>query len=100
MALEFMERGWSLKAMHKLMLTSRAYQMSSIDVPANLAIDPENRLFWRAPRVRLDAETIRDEILATAGSLDRTIGGPSIFPYIDPDLFEELAPHLARPAGR
>ena len=71
------------------MLTSRAYQMASIDIPANVAIDPENRLFWRAPRTRLDAETIRDGILAVAGSLDRTLGGPSIFPYIDPDLFEE-----------
>jgi hypothetical protein len=63
--------------------------MSSVDIPANVAIDPENRMFWRAPRVRLEAEIIRDGILAVSGSLDRTIGGPSIFPYIDPDLFEE-----------
>ena len=89
LALEFMDRGWSMKAMHRLMLTSRAYQMSGVDIAANVAIDPENRLFWRAPRVRLEAEIIRDEILAVAGSLDRTLGGPSIFPYIDPDLFEE-----------
>ena len=47
--------------MHRLMLTSRAYQMASIDIPANVAIDPENRLFWRAPRVRLEAEIIRDD---------------------------------------
>jgi mono/diheme cytochrome c family protein len=89
LAAEFMDRGWSLKPMHRLMLTSRAYQMSSNDIAANLGVDPENRLFWRAPRVRLEAEIIRDEILAVAGSLDQTIGGPSIFPYIDPDLFEE-----------
>ena len=89
LALEFMDRGWSMKAMHKLMLTSRAYQMASVDIPANVAIDPENRMFWRAGRIRLDAETIRDEILAVAGSLDPSIGGPSMFPYIDPDLFEE-----------
>jgi len=75
--------------MHKLMLTSRAYQMASIDIPANVTIDPENRLFWRAPRVRLEAEIIRDAIMSTSGALDRTLGGPSIFPYIDPDLFEE-----------
>lgn len=88
LALELIDRGWSLKAMHRLMMTSRAYQMASIDIPGNIAIDPENRMFWRAPRVRLEAEIIRDGILAVAGSLDRTIGGPSVFPYIDPDLFE------------
>ena len=57
--------------------------------PANVAIDPENRLFWRMPRQRLEAEIIRDQMLAVAGTLDRTLGGPNVFPYIDPDLFEE-----------
>jgi hypothetical protein len=89
LALEFMDRNWSMKAMHRLLVTSRAYQMASIDIPANVAIDPENRLFWRAPRVRLEAEIIRDNIMAVSGALDRTLGGPSIFPYIDPDLFAE-----------
>jgi hypothetical protein len=89
LALEFIDRGWSMKAMHRLILTSRAYQMASIDIPGNVAIDPENRLFWRAPRVRLEAEIIRDNIMAVSGALDRTLGGPSIFPYIDPDLFAE-----------
>lgn len=88
LAVEFVERGWSLKAMHRLMLTSEAYQMSSRDIAANLAIDPENRFFWRMPRQRLEAEAIRDAVLATAGTLDRTLGGPNIFPFIDPDLFE------------
>jgi hypothetical protein len=89
LAVEFVERGWSLKAMHRLMLTSQAYQMASRDIAANAAVDPENRLFWRMPRQRLEAEAIRDVILATAGSLDRTVGGPNVFPYIDPDLFEK-----------
>jgi hypothetical protein len=62
--------------------------MSSDDIPADVAIDPENRLFWRMPRVRLEAEIIRDEVLAVAGNLDRTIGGPAVFPYIDPKLFQ------------
>jgi hypothetical protein len=53
-----------------------------------VAIDPENHLFWRMPRQRLEAEALRDLILATSGSLDRTMGGPNVFPYIDPDLFE------------
>jgi hypothetical protein len=89
LAVEFVERGWSLKAMHRLMLTSEAYQMSSADVTSSAAIDPENTLLWRMPRVRLEAEAIRDSILATAGTLDRRVGGPSVFPYIDPDLFEK-----------
>jgi hypothetical protein len=89
LALEFIDRGWSVKAMHRLMLTSAVYRMSSDDTSANVAIDPENRLFWRMPRVRLEAEVIRDAILTAAGTLDRTLGGPAIFPYIDPDLFEK-----------
>jgi mono/diheme cytochrome c family protein len=88
LAVEFVERGWSVKAMHRLMLTSDAYLASSRDIAANVAIDPENRMFWRMPRQRLEAEAMRDTILATAGSLDRTLGGPNVFPYIDPDLFE------------
>ena len=89
LAVELIDKGWSLKAMHRLMLTSQAYQTSSTDMAASVAIDPENRLFWRMPRVRLDAETVRDAMLATAGTLQRTVGGPAIFPYIDPDLFEK-----------
>jgi mono/diheme cytochrome c family protein len=88
LAVEFVERGWSMKAVHRLILTSAAYQMSSRDVPANVAIDPENRFFWRMARQRLEAEAIRDAILTAAGTLDRTIGGPNVLPYIDPDLFE------------
>ena len=55
----------------------------------NAAIDPENRLLWRMPRLRLEAEIIRDAVLSVAGSLDRRLGGPTILPYIDPDLFEK-----------
>ena len=57
--------------------------------PPTSPIDPENRLFWRMPRQRLEGEIIRDQILAVAGTLDRTLGGPNVFPYIDPDLFEK-----------
>lgn len=88
LALEFIERGWSIKQMHRLMMTSQAYQMASDDVAANVAIDPENRLFWRMPRLRLEAEIIRDAMLAVAGNLDRSLGGPAIYPYIDPKLFQ------------
>jgi hypothetical protein len=88
LAVEFVEQGRSQKAMHRLMLTSEAYRMSSMDVTSNVAIDPENRYLWRMPRLRLEAEIIRDSILAVAGSLDDTVGGPAIFPFVDPDLFE------------
>jgi mono/diheme cytochrome c family protein len=88
LAVEFVARGWSMKQMHRLMMTSRAYRMASDDIASNIAVDPENRFFWRMPRVRLEAEIIRDQILAVAGNLDRALGGPAIFPYIDPKLFQ------------
>jgi mono/diheme cytochrome c family protein len=81
-------KGWSVKRMHRLMMTSQAYQMASDDIAANVAVDPENRLLWRMPRVRLEAEIIRDQVLAVAGNLDRTPGGPCVYPHIDPKLFQ------------
>ncbi len=88
LALEFVESGWSVKHMHRLMLTSEAYRMASRDLPANLQRDPGNQYFWRQSRNRHDAETIRDQILAVAGTLDRSTGGPAVRPYIDPTLFQ------------
>jgi hypothetical protein len=81
-------KGWSVKRMHRLMMTSQAYQMASNDIAANVSIDPENRLLWRMQRVRLEAEIIRDQILAVAGNLNRAMGGPCVHPYIDPKLFQ------------
>jgi cytochrome c553 len=76
LALRFIESGWSVKTMHREMILSAAYQMSSAEDVAGK--DPENRLFSRAPvRERLDAEALRDSILAASGTLDRTIGGPA-----------------------
>jgi hypothetical protein len=74
LATRFVESGWSVKAMHREMVLSTAYRMSSAEEAGGK--DPENRLFSRAPvRERLDAEALRDAILASAGTLDRTIGG-------------------------
>src|SRR5262245_8359144 len=81
-------QAWSVKRMSRLMMTSQAYQMASNDIEANVAIDPENRLLWRMPRVRLEAEIIRDQILSVAVNLDRRLGGPCVYPYIDPKLFQ------------
>ena len=77
LARRFVESGWSVKAMHRLIMLSSAYQESSRAGAEALARDPDNRLFSRTNRRRLDAEAIRDSLLAVAGQLDASIGGPS-----------------------
>jgi hypothetical protein len=89
LASQFIRNGWSVKTMHRLMMTSRAYKLAAVDTMANRTTDPTNRFLWRARRERIDAETLRDAVLASAGTLDRTTGGPAIRPYINPDLYQE-----------
>jgi hypothetical protein len=72
-------RPWTLKRMHKLIMLSNTYQMSSRDDANGLSIDPGNDLFWRFDMRRLTAEELRDSILAVNGSLNLKMGGPSIF---------------------
>ncbi|HCN28451.1 MAG TPA: hypothetical protein DIT64_06705 [Verrucomicrobiales bacterium] len=82
LAVEFMDQGWSLKKLLRLIVTSQTYQQSS-HAPANAAAqdkDPENLLLWRMVRFRLDAEGIRDNALAIAGLLNPKQGGPPIYP--------------------
>jgi hypothetical protein len=88
LASEFVRSGWSVKKMHRMLMNSEAYRMRSDDVEANRKVDPANRFLWRMPRQRLDAETIRDNMLSVAGTLDRKMGGPGVLPYIDPALFQ------------
>ncbi len=88
LAVEFVESGWSVKHMHRLMLKSDAYKMASRDIPQNLGKDGNNRYFWRQSRNRLEAEAIRDQILSVAGTLKLSTGGPAVRPYIDPALFQ------------
>ena len=88
LASRFVEKGWSMKAMHRLMMNSQLYQMSSDDNMADVNVDPENRYFWRMPRERVEAEVLRDEVLSAAGTLDLRQGGPGIYPYISPDIFQ------------
>ncbi len=80
LAVEFMERGWSLKQLHRLIVTSAAYRQSSRVPPTLLARDPYNRLLARGPRFRADAEVVRDVALAASGLLNPKVGGPSVFP--------------------
>jgi hypothetical protein len=80
LAVEFMERGWSLKQLHRLVVTSAVYRQSSHVTPELLARDPYNRLLARGPRFRVDAEIVRDVALAASGLLNEKLGGPSVFP--------------------
>lgn len=81
LAAEFRDSGWSMKHLHRLIVTSAAYRMRSehrVNNPANLKIDPENKYLWRMNAGRLEAEAIRDSVLAAAGNLDTKMGGPEI----------------------
>lgn len=74
LATQFIKSGWSLKAMHRMIVLSHAYRLNASDDPRNAEIDPNNDLLWRFNRRRLSAEEIRDAMLAVSGSLDRTMG--------------------------
>jgi hypothetical protein len=79
---EFVHGGWRMKRMHRLIMLSNAYQMSSAATPSGLERDPANRLFWRFNMRRLAAEEVRDSILAASGQLNLKAGGPGVFPPI------------------
>ena len=80
LAVTFVEQGWSIKKMHRLMLTSQTYRQASAvrGDAVGMKKDAENRLLWHMPTRRLQAEQIRDALLLTTGKLDRTAGGPSV----------------------
>jgi mono/diheme cytochrome c family protein len=88
LAVEFMERGWSLKQLHRLIVTSATYRQSSRATPELLAKDPANRLLARGPRFRVEAEIVRDIALSASGLLNPEIGGPSVFPPAPEFLFQ------------
>lgn len=91
LAVEFIESGWDLQALHRLMVTSAAYQQSSVQTIAQREKDPENRLLLHGPRFRLDGYSIRDIALQASGLLHQQIGGPSVKPYQPPGLWESVA---------
>ena len=78
LAARFMEDGWSVKKMHKLIMLSSVYRQSSENNPRYAQIDPNNRLLWRANIRRLEFEAVRDSLLALGGNLDATMGGQSV----------------------
>jgi hypothetical protein len=95
LAQRFIEGGWSIKAVHKLIMLSRTYQLSSEDDAANLKIDVNNSFHWRFGRHRLDAESIRDALLAVSGGLDKVQGGPHPFPPMSAWNFTQHNPFKA-----
>ncbi len=82
LAAEFMAGGWSIKRIHRLIVLSSTYRMSSRGSTEGLAVDPSNRWMWRFPMRRLGAEEIRNAVLCASGTLNLKAGGPSIYPPI------------------
>ncbi len=95
LAVRFIESGWSIKAMHRLIMLSATYQLSSVTDLRTMSIDPDSELLWRFPRRRLDAEAIRDAMLHLGGNLDRSHGGPHPFPPVGQWGFTQHNPFAA-----
>ena len=83
LASRFIASGWSVKTIHREILLSQTYQLASVGDTRDAAFDPANRWLWRFPASRLDAESIRDAMLAVAGNLDKKLPGPHPFPPIE-----------------
>jgi hypothetical protein len=96
LAVEFMDSGWSLKKLQRLIATSSAYRQSSNVTPELLSKDPDNRLIARGPRYRVDAEVVRDIALAASGLLNSEIGGRSVYPPAPELLFQPPASYAPK----
>ena len=89
LTVEFMDRGWSIKEMHRLMMTSESYRMTaSYESDAATAADIDNQLLWRYRPQRLEAEAIRDSIMTVSGGINLTVGGPAVFPYVPDQVLQ------------
>jgi hypothetical protein len=95
LAARFVGNGWSIKAIHRMIMLSHVYQLSTADDPANSAKDVANDLLWRFNRRRLDAEEIRDAMLAVSGTLDPTMDGPQPFPPESAWHYTQHVPFIA-----
>jgi len=90
LATKFIDSGWDIKALQKLIVMSQTYRQESNVTPEMMDRDPENRLLARGPRFRLTAETVRDNALAISGLLRNRVGGPSVKPYQPTGLWEDV----------
>src|SRR5436309_5081731 len=97
LASDFVEHGWRLKRLHRLIMTSSAYRQSSRRDPRGEQRDPENRLYWRKPIHRLDAEVIRDAILAANGALNEAMFGPPV--PVRPDVHGQIVVGIDKTEG-
>ncbi len=97
LAAEFIQQGWSIKKMHRLMLLSSTYQMSSQENATAKKIDPDNRLLHRMPVKRLEGEIIRDALLAVSGRLDLAMYGPGVMPFLTPYMIGRGRPSKSGP---
>jgi len=87
LAAEFVKQGWSVKQMHRLIMTSRAYRMSSrTQDPRAVVVDQDNESLWRQNAHRVDAEVVRDSMLKASGLLNPKAGGPSVYPKLPPEV--------------
>lgn len=91
LAVEFMESGWNVKQLHRLIVSSATYKQSSKVTPDNFDRDPYNKLLARGARYRLEGETVRDVALAASGLLNPKVGGPSVYPPAPEYLFQPPA---------
>ncbi len=91
LATRFIESGWDVKKMHRLMVTSAAYRQSSKSTPKLTERDPENRLLARGPRFRLSAYALRDQALSVSGLLVEKLGGPPVKPYMPGGVWEDAS---------
>lgn len=91
LAVDFVEQGWSLKTLLRMLVTSETYRQGAVVHSRATVIDPENRLLWRAPRHRLTAEGIRDNALAISGLLNPKLHGPPVYPPQPTGLWKEIA---------
>src|SRR5262249_23523049 len=96
LSVEFMDSGWSLKKLQRLIVTSAAYRQSSKITPELLSKDSDNRLISRGPRFRADAEIARDLALSARGLLDPEIGGPSVYAPAPAFLFQPPASYAPK----
>ncbi|MGC4046440.1 MAG: PSD1 and planctomycete cytochrome C domain-containing protein [Armatimonas sp.] len=99
LATQFIQSGWSIKKMHRLMLLSKTYRQASAIRPDAIAKDPLNRQLWRMPLQRLEGEAVRDAILTVAGTLNPERGGPPVYPPVDPSLRADTFQGMNWPEG-
>jgi hypothetical protein len=88
LASEFVQKGWSVKAMDKLIVMSSVYQQSALPDARREAVDPDNRLYWRMNRKRMEGEVLRDTILSSSGLLNPKIGGRPVRVPIEPEVYD------------